>query len=174
MIRGINIISHSQDKLGRDLTNPSYAKNGITDFDISPNKFYPEAKWILPKNYLLSDKNRFKWVIRKFGNNITAEQIWGNSVEAWYFANTENISQISKEVVMLKLIICKLKTYTKLVDQIDERGGIEFLKSCSHIISGKKIWEGVGENSRFIKILIEAYLVVKGCRNDSEQMYLKL
>lgn len=72
------------------------------------------------------------------------------------------MKQIEKEQIMKQLIICKFSTYPKLIIEIDKRGGLEFLKKCSHIVSGNKHWEGVGEKSNFIKVLISAYKNVKG------------
>lgn len=199
-IKGINIYSRSTDLLGRQLTNPSYTKypeNSISSFDINPREFFPEQNWISPNTLILS-KQKFKWVVDKYGYGITAENIFGHSVEAWYFANTmcplpsgideAQVGQMSihvnplvkhiknygpiyyqvphdkKEEIMEKLIFCKFKTYPFLIEEINTRGGLDFLKACSHIVraqiypSKNKNWEGIGEKSNFIKVLIKAYI----------------
>lgn len=195
MIQGINICSTSPDLLGRQLTNPCYAKNNISEFDIDPNQFFPKHKWIHPKDLILH-KNKFKWVFDKYDEEKTAENIWGKSVEAWYFSNVirkipDNISSyergpiqitinplrnfiqnpmpiyyelllFQKESVMELLIYCKFKTYPFLIEEINKRGGLDFLKICSHIVRGNRHWEGVGENSNFIRLLIKTYIKCKG------------
>lgn len=158
MIEGINIFTKSPDWLGKALTNPSYAKNNKSEYDIEANLK------IHPKDYILPNINLFEWAKKRYGLKATAENAWGKSVEAWYFANTKltQMKQFEKEQIMKQLIICKFSTYPKLIIEIDKRGGLEFLKKCSHIISGNKHWEGVGEKSNFIKVLISAYKNVKG------------
>lgn len=168
----INIYSKSPDKLGRDLTNPSYAKNGTSEFDITPTKKYRN-----PDSYILPNIKLFDWALRRFGIKATAKDAWGNSVEAWYFSNTKDEkgkdtkNQWQKEEIMLDLIICKFETYPYLIDQIDLRGGINWLTQCSHIVSGNKNWEGVGEKSNFIKVLCKAYRIVKGYEKQERQNF---
>lgn len=164
MIKGINIYSKSDDQLGRALTNPSYAKNNKSEYDIIPWMKNPfQENWILPENFNLPFNNLFKWAIHKYGNKVTAKHAWGYSVESWYFANTKgnfNYSQSQKELIMYNLIIQKFKTYSNLINEIDKRGGLEFLEKCWHINFENKGWKGIGYKSNFIKILIFSYINV--------------
>jgi hypothetical protein len=155
MIEAINIYSKSADKLGRDLTNPSYAKRGKSEFDIQIPSSYKQ-----PKDYILPNIKDFGWAIKKYGEGITAKDVWGNSVEAWYFANRTE-EQTYNEELMSKLIQKKFKTYPNLISQIDERGGLEFLELCEHTVNGNGSWEGKGLKSNFIKVLIDAYNNIK-------------
>lgn len=63
--------------------------------------------------------------------------------------------------LMHKLQVQKLQRNPELIDEINERGGLEFLKNSSHIVGVKNSrWEGVGEASNFIKVLIRSYTKV--------------
>ncbi len=146
-MNGINIYTKSEDWLGRALTNVHYAKNNKSDYDINP-KLNDLIK-IKPENFLIS-------------NNTNAKNRWGNSVEAWYKANSKDLPQKTKQTIMLHLMVCKFTTYSNLITEIDKRGGLEFLKLCSHVVSGNKNWEGIGEKSNFIKVLCSAYKYNKG------------
>lgn len=160
MISGINIYSKSENWLGRALTNPSYAKNNKSEYDIFPSIKNPfQENWHTPNNFILPNNKLFQWAIKRFGNKTNAMNAWGYSVESWYFANTIDFKykQNQKELIMYLLIIEKLKSFPKLIKEINSRGGLEFLEKCSHIVSGNKNWEGVGYKSNFIKILIFAY-----------------
>ena len=75
---------------------------------------------------------------------------------------------------MLQLIVCKFNTYPNLISEIDKKGGLEFLKLCSHVVSGNKNWECIGEKSNFIKVLIQAYKHNKGIpinANEQERLF---
>jgi hypothetical protein len=160
-MNGINIYTKSEDWLGRALTNPSYAKNNISEFDI--NVKLNDLIRIHPKDYVLPEIKLFSWAKKRYGVNATAQNAWGTSVEAWYFANSnKNMVSKQKQTVMFHLMVCKFTTYPNLIVEIDKRGGLEFLKLCSHVVSGNKNWEGVGEKSNFIKVLVSAYKYNKG------------
>jgi hypothetical protein len=58
---------------------------------------------------------------------------------------------------MSDLIKVKLQTYPDLVNQINERGGRNFLLASKHVVSGNINWEGQGLESNFIKALVRAY-----------------
>lgn len=168
-ITGINIYTKSNDWLGRALTNPSYAKNDKSEYDIHPLMANPITKsgWIKPEEFILPANGLFRWAINKYGNRATAKNAWGYSVESWYFANTFNLKydQNSKELIMYDLIRTKFNKYKQLIVEINKRGGLEFLEKCSHIVSGNKNWEGIGYKSNFIKILIFSYRSVTNREN---------
>lgn len=159
MIQGINIYTKSSDLLGRQLTNPSYAKNNKSEFDIE----LPLGNLTHPSTFILPDIKLFSWARNKYGENVTAQNAWGLSVEAWYFANTCGHPYLlaKKKEIMQKLIVCKFEIYPFLINEIDNRGGLEFLKKCSHVVSGNKNWEGEGLKSNFIKVLCNSYCEIK-------------
>lgn len=169
----INIYSKSENWLGRALTNPCYNSN----YNIYPTFLHPvnQQKLKNPSEYLLPHIPLFYWAIHRFGKSATTKDAWHNSVEAWYFANTKNelgkdlFNQEQKEALMFHLIVCKFDSYPKLVKEIDSKGGIDWLSRCSHIVSGNKNWEGVGEKSNFIKVLCRAYREVKGIEQPREK-----
>ena len=60
--------------------------------------------------------------------------------------------------LMYKLQREKFKQNPELIDQINERGGLDFIKSSSHNVGVKgSRWEGKGMESNFIKVLARAY-----------------
>lgn len=169
----MNIYSKSLDLLGRQLTNPSYAKNNISEFDIQP----PVGNWVSPVGFIVPNTRRFEWAIKQHGKDVTLENIWGKSVEAWYIANTVKSSKLQKHIIMQCLILYKFQTYPFLIKSIDDRGGLEFLKTCDHIIPRNSTrtgnWEGVGLKSNFIKILCNCYCIIKNCECDGVFMTQK-
>lgn len=71
MIEGINIFTKSPDWLGKALTNPSYAKNNKSEYDIETNLK------IHPKDYILPNINLFEWVKKRYDLKATAEKCLG-------------------------------------------------------------------------------------------------
>ena len=60
--------------------------------------------------------------------------------------------------VMTRIIRAKLAQYPELKKGIAERGGVAWLKQCSHHTGARfSRWEGDGEDSAFIRALIAAY-----------------
>ena len=63
---------------------------------------------------------------------------------------------------MLQLLELKLRTYPKLVEGIDAKGGIEYLKNSTYQPTKKNSHWETGGNNAFIKLLTQAYANVKG------------
>ncbi|MDQ2096780.1 MAG: hypothetical protein QQW96_03935 [Tychonema bourrellyi B0820] len=58
---------------------------------------------------------------------------------------------------MTEIIVCKLNQHPRLLEGITQRGGVEWLKRCRHIVGVKNSrWEGQGMESNFILCLIYA------------------
>jgi hypothetical protein len=52
----------------------------------------------------------------------------------------------------------KFKAHPELVQEITNRGGVKFLEASEHTVGVKgSRWEGKGNNSNFIKVLIKSY-----------------
>lgn len=100
------------------------------------------------------------WGSKKFDNTIYFD------VETEYKKNKSknldnNKRMLEDMVTMLKLIIIKFQKHPELLLEINNRGGLEFLRNCSHNIGVKNSrWEGVGMNSKFIIVLCKAYEIV--------------
>ncbi|PSB52042.1 hypothetical protein C7B67_08520 [filamentous cyanobacterium Phorm 6] len=59
---------------------------------------------------------------------------------------------------MTEIIVCKLQQHPRFIEGITQRGGIEWLKRCRHIVGVRNSrWEGYGLESNFILCLIFAY-----------------
>ena len=68
-----------------------------------------------------------------------------------------------RAALITSLIVIKLKTYPAIPNTITFNGGVEWLKLCSHHTGAKsksfRLWEGDGEESLFIRCLIDAYKI---------------
>lgn len=137
-VKGIEINSY-QTGLGNDLTNVHYATNGKSKFDIIPSD-----------NSLILTKE--------------AKSKWGESVEAWYKSNNAQSKGIPEGVegdkydfsLMVGLTSDKLNQYPELINQITERGGIEFLQKSTHNM-GNGRWSSKNPKNMFIRSLTQAY-----------------
>ena len=66
-----------------------------------------------------------------------------------------------KEKLMTEILTAKLKQHSSLVEIIEESGGEDWIKVCDHIVYGNSpYWEGKGTHSRFIRCLLNAYIMV--------------
>ena len=91
-------------------------------------------------------------------------------VESVYKANASKIKapQLDAEEalkydmnLMYKLQVEKFRKNPELIDEINERGGLEFIMKSSHIVGVKNSrWEGIGMESNFIKVLAKSYEIV--------------
>jgi hypothetical protein len=81
---------------------------------------------------------------------------WPDSEAAYKAFKTGDTSR--DERVMVRIIAAKLQQHPELTQGIDERGGVAFLKRCTHLVGVRNSrWEGQGVESRFIRCLIAAY-----------------
>lgn len=71
--------------------------------------------------------------------------------------NPEEALKYDKNL-MYKLQLKKFEQNPELIDQINERGGLDFILASSHVVGVKNSrWEGLGEKSNFIQVLAKAY-----------------
>lgn len=74
--------------------------------------------------------------------------------------------------LMAYLISEKLRQHPILVKHIQKRGGLPFLKNCSHFTQAKterfQAWEGQGMDSRFIRNLVAGYRLLEKSGIQSE------
>lgn len=132
-------ISSYSDNLAFALTNPTHT---------SPRGY----EW----NRVWSD-GQTKW--RKYlQEGIVYEGQKYRDVEEAFQTNRVNCKrQIDRSALMIELIEIKLKTYPKLIEGIKFKGGLEYLKQCTHQPTTKNShWETGGKNG-FINCLVEAY-----------------
>lgn len=149
IVNPIDITSKSNSQLGKDLTNVHYANNGKSQFDIVP-----------------TDKTLNNPSLGQGLNGNTAQDTWGNSVEAWYKTNNAKANGITEGSqadafdfkLMIGLIQDKLTQYPNLVTSINKQGGLEFINQSTHNM-GTGRWSSKGKNM-FIKALAEAYTKV--------------
>jgi len=113
MIKGINIFSGSKDVLGRALTNPTHY-NPRNDYATSINRGGLGKYTFLDEGILFNEK-KYK------------------DVEEAYFdlKKSGHCNKQNKQLLTL-LIEAKLKQYPVLIEDIKERGGVEFLRKSIH------------------------------------------
>lgn len=84
--------------------------------------------------------------------------------EAFYQAKTRGIKPDTERCYQIChcAILLKLRQYPEIFKAIEDSGGIEFLKQCSHVVYNKSSrWEGFGENSGYIRCLISAFKIAE-------------
>jgi hypothetical protein len=106
----------------------------------------------------------------KLGRELTNPN-WGAKnimdIEAEYKANASKVKAPELTMdealkydmnLMYKLQMKKFKAHPELVQEITNRGGVKFLEASEHTVGVKgSRWEGKGNNSNFIKVLIKSY-----------------
>jgi hypothetical protein len=86
-------------------------------------------------------------------------KVWADVESAYKHYRTGDLEK--DKAIMIKIIATKLRQYPAIVKAVKSRGGIDWLKSCSHIIGVRNSrWEGVGMESNFIVCLVTAYEIV--------------
>jgi len=107
------------------------------------------------------------------GNRLTNPNWYSKGlmdVETPYKANASKIKapQLNPQEalkydmnLMYKLQVEKFRKNPELIDEINQAGGLEFIKQSSHIVGVKNSrWEGKGMESNFIKVLARSYETV--------------
>lgn len=109
-----------------------------------------------------SDKNTPNSLANRLTNpNWYAKDLM--DVEGPYKANKSkntNPEEALKEDMntMYTLQVQKFRQNPELIDEINNAGGLEFIKKSSHVVGVKNSrWEGVGMQSNFIKVLVKSY-----------------
>lgn len=139
---GDNISSYSSD-LGFALTNPVF---------ISPSGYEWKRDW---------NDNQKAW--REYmKNGIVFNGKKYRDVEDAYQKNKNNypIGE-ARDNFMKSLIKIKLETYPKLIELIDTKGGVDYLRDSIHQPTKQNSHWETGGNNAFIKALTQAYLEVK-------------
>jgi hypothetical protein len=143
-------ISSNQDDLEFALTNPVYT---------SPKGFEWKRDWT---------EGQSKW--REYMiNGIDFEGKPYKDVEEAYQKNKDKypIGQ-ERDAFMQSLLEIKLRTYPKLIEGIDAKGGVNYLTDSTHQPTKKNSHWETGGNNAFIELLTKAYLSVKGIQEQTK------
>jgi hypothetical protein len=142
-IKGEEISSYS-DNLAFALTNPVFT---------SPTGQEWKREW---------KEGQKKWREYMKGG-IVFDGVKYRDVEQAYQKNKLDypVGEI-RDDFMLQLLEIKLKTYPKLVEGIDAKGGVDYLKNSTHQPTKQNSHWETGGNNAFIKLLTQAYMNVKG------------
>lgn len=159
--KGEEISSYSEN-LAFGLTNPTHTSPQGYEW----KRVWTESqeKW---RNYLSKgiefEGNHYKDVEEAYQKN-----------KAQYNKNSDLFNQGEKTTydLMVELLTIKLNTYPKLIEEIDTKGGLEYIKNSTHQPTQKNtFWETGGKNM-FIWALRKAYLETKNPTktNDSVEI----
>ena len=130
-----NITSDSQDPLLAALTNRTALARKKGNLD----KQYPVRFSYTGKRY--RESKRFR----------SAEKAYQE-----YRSDRKNPDIAHDFALMVDIIQAKLEQHPELAEQITERGGTDWLQTMRHDI-GQSRWTGKGEDSLFIRALMDAY-----------------
>lgn len=74
---------------------------------------------------------------------------------------------IETEILMIKLIMTKFRTFPSLIRRIDDKGGLDYLLDCTHL-KGRKTFYGSDGQNLFLILLTISYLLIKDESNSSK------
>jgi len=145
----INIGSRSTDPLGAALTSPTVKAKELgkiqQDYPVSflTNPFVPAGSC-----------RAETWPVDKPAGVpfVSAEQAYQ------YYKETVTNGE-PRVQLMTAIIAAKLQQHPRLFEAIKDRGGVEWLESCTHYVTSSRdnYWEGKGKDSPFIRALIAGY-----------------
>ena len=145
----INIGSRSTDPLGAALTSPTVKAKELgkiqQDYPVSflTNPFVPAGSC-----------RAETWPVDKPAGVpfVSAEQAYQ------YYKETVTNGE-PRVQLMTAIIAAKLQQHPRLFEAIKDRGGVEWLESCTHCVTSSRdnYWEGKGKDSPFIRALIAGY-----------------
>ncbi|NMF64628.1 MULTISPECIES: reverse transcriptase-like protein [Brasilonema] len=156
---GINLNSRSPDPLGAVLTSTTVKSKQIgtiaNDYPVSfrNNKEMPAG------TYGLESYTESKPAAQPF---LSAEQA--------FYAYKETVPLKEPRVqLMAEILQARFEQHPKLAEAITKRGGDQWLKQCSYLVSSgeKNFWEGKGLESPYIRALIQGY--TKALENSNSQ-----
>jgi len=68
---------------------------------------------------------------------------------------------------MVDILKAKLEQHPELIEGINKRGGLAYIKESTHNVTGDKFWESKGQN-KFIEALADAYQSIRNKDNTKE------
>ncbi len=80
----------------------------------------------------------------------------------------------ARDNFMLNLLEIKLRTYPKLVEEINNKGGLNYLSDSTHQPTKQNSHWETGGNNAFIKLLTQAYLNVTDQQIQTQPKQLDL
>ena len=146
---GINLNSRSPDPLGAVLTSTTVKSKEIgaivNDYPVSfrDNQEMPAGIYG-PETYTKS---------KPAGQPFL-------SVEQAFYAYKETVPLKEPRLqLMAEILQARFEQHPKLMEAVTERGGAEWLKQCSYLVSNKEknFWEGKGLQSPYIRALTQGY-----------------
>ncbi len=146
---GINLTSRSPDPLGAVLTSTTVKSRNAgaiaNDYPVS----FRDNKEMPAGNYGPETYTEAKPAGQPF---LSAEQA--------FFAYKESLPLNEPRVqLMAEIQQAKFEQYPQIMQAVTERGGTEWLKQCSYLVSSGKpnFWEGKGLESPYIRALTQGY-----------------
>ncbi|PMB40462.1 hypothetical protein CEN40_22205 [Fischerella thermalis CCMEE 5205] len=157
---GINLSSRSPDPLGGVLTSTTVKAKQIGTTD---------------KEYPVSFRDNKAMPAGNYGpETYTESKLEGQpflSAEQTFYAYKETLPLGEPRVqLMAEILQTRFEQYPELMEAVTQRGGVEWLKQCSYLVSSgtKNFWEGKGLESAYIRALTQGY--TKALENINSQV----
>lgn len=142
-------ISSYSDNLAFALTNPVFTSP--TGMTWSRNWTEGQIAW---RNYMS------KGIVFEGKNYKDVEQAYQQN-KSKYSRGSNLFGELTTYDLMVNLLKIKLETYPKLIEEIDAKGGLSYIRNSTHQPTKKNsFWETGGQNG-FIRALEEAYSSIK-------------
>ncbi|WP_289791708.1 putative molybdenum carrier protein [Chlorogloeopsis sp. ULAP01] len=157
---GINLSSRSPDPLGGALTSTTVKSKQIGTTDKEYPVSFRDNKAMPVGNYGLETYTKSKEEGQPF---LSAEQA--------FYAYKETLPLGEPRVqLMAEILQTRFEQYPELTEAVTQRGGVEWLKQCSYLVSSetKNFWEGKELESAYIRALTQGY--TKALENINSQV----
>lgn len=104
---------------------------------------------------------RRKGCIDKAYSVLFKGRLWPDAETAYQVLALNNPDRLARDKLMLELIAAKFRQHPDLLQEVQLRGGREWLATCTHFTQARteraQAWEGAGMESRFIRNLVAAF-----------------
>jgi len=142
-------MAEAQREFEKAEVKPQAKASSIQGINISTRSTDPLGKRLTNPNWQAKDLMDVESLYKANASKIKAPHL-----------NTEEALKYDMNL-MYKLQVQKLRKNPELINEINERGGLQFLLASEHTVGVKNSrWEGKGINSNFIKVLVESYTTV--------------
>ncbi len=165
----LNINTNCDDWLGAALTNTTenakyklQQKGVLVDSNFNPEG-YPVSYGGDPFRAKTYEHKAEKYLIDK------PEGVPFVSAEDAYKHFQKSVNQQRWGELMTDIVAHKLVQHSELMQEIEERGGVKWLETCSHTTPANGFWEGEGRGSKFIQSLIAGFELAQSISAESQK-----
>lgn len=88
-------------------------------------------------------------------------RLWADVESGYHVLAQERPDEASRDTLLVEMISAKFRQYPELFAEVESKGGRDWLAQCSHMTGARteraQSWEGIGMDSRFIRLLVAGY-----------------